>query len=211
MTGRTEPGQAGEPGLSESDLGPDPLARIAAWLEDARAAGVLFPDAAAIATSGAEGQPTVRHVLVKTIDERGLVFFTNRQSRKAGQLSENPRASLAFLWRELERQVCATGTVTRVDDEESDTYFASRPREARIGAWASAQSRPVSSREALDAAYAEMQARFPGEEIPRPPHWGGYRLRPDTIEFWKGRAHRLHDRFLFTRSDDGWDVGRLWP
>jgi len=203
---------AREPGgLTEADLGPDPIARLVAWLDEARNAGVRFPEAAALATADADGWPSVRHVLVKFVDERGLTFFTNRESRKARQLAENPNAGLAFYWRELDRQVCVTGGASLVDDAESDEYFQTRPREARIGAWASRQSRPVSSRGELEAAFAEIAARFPGEDVPLPPHWGGYRIEPETIEFWKGREHRLHDRFRFTRDGAAWRLERLWP
>lgn len=203
---------AHEPGgLTEADLGPDPIVRFVAWLEEARLAGIGFPEAAALATADAEGRPAVRHVLVKIVDERGFTFFTNRESRKGRHLAENPNAALAFSWRETDRQVCVTGRASPVDDRESDAYFRSRPREARLGAWASRQSRPVGSRDELDAAFAEVDARFPGEDIPLPPHWGGYRLEPETIEFWKGREHRLHDRFRYTREGDAWRLERLWP
>ena len=203
---------AHEPGgLTEADLGPDPIARLVAWLDEARNAGVRFPEAAALATADPDGAPAVRHVLVKVVDERGLTFFTNRESRKGRQLAENPNAGLAFYWSELDRQVCVTGGVSLVDDAESDEYFRTRPRDARIGAWASRQSRPVSSRGELDAAFAEFAARFPGEDVPLPPHWGGYRIQPEAIEFWKGREHRLHDRFRFTREGAAWRLQRLWP
>ena len=198
-------------GLTEADLGPDPIARLVAWLDEARNAGVRFPEAAALATADPDGAPAVRHVLVKVVDERGLTFFTNRESRKGRQVAENPNAGLAFYWRELDRQVCVTGGVSVVNDAESDEYFRTRPRDARIGAWASRQSRPVSSRGELDAAFAEFAARFPGEDVPLPPHWGGYRIQPETIEFWKGREHRLHDRFRFTREGAAWRLQRLWP
>ena len=198
-------------GLTEADLGHDPLARLVAWLDEARDAGVRFPEAAALATADAEGRPAVRHVLVKVVDEHGLTFFTNRESLKGRHLAENPNAALAFYWRELDRQVCVTGPASRVDDAESDAYFRTRPREVRVGAWASRQSRPVGSREELDAAFTEVSARFPGQDVPLPPHWGGYRLEPETIEFWQGREHRLHDRFRFTRDDGAWRVERLWP
>jgi len=203
------PGHVG-PGLSEDDLGPDPVARLRSWLDEALAVGVAFPEAAALATADAHGGPAVRHVLVKQVDARGLVFFTNHESRKGRHLAENPRAALSFLWRELDRQAGVTGTAIRIPDEESEAYFATRPREARIGAWTSLQSRPVASREELEAEYAAMQARFP-DEVPLPPHWGGYRLVPDAFEFWRGREHRLHDRFRYTRLDAGWRLERLWP
>lgn len=197
-------------GLTEEDLGPDPVARLGAWLEEARVARIAFPEAAALATADARGAPAVRHVLVKQVAPEGLTFFTNRGSRKGRHLAENPNAALAFLWRELDRQVCVTGSVVEVAREASESYFATRPREARIGAWASRQSRVVSSREDLENAYRETESRFPGE-VPLPPHWGGFRLAPDTIEFWKGREHRLHDRFRFTREGAGWRLERLWP
>jgi pyridoxamine 5'-phosphate oxidase len=197
-------------GITEADLGPDPIERFHAWFHDAREAGIVFPEAVALATADAEGRPAVRHVLVKGVDERGFTFFTNRESRKGRHLAENPNAALAFLWRELDRQVCVTGTVAPIDDAESDAYFATRPREARLGAWASRQSRPVASREELEAGFGAAADRFP-EDVPRPPNWGGYRVAPETVEFWKGRAHRLHDRFRYTREGDGWRLERLWP
>jgi pyridoxamine 5'-phosphate oxidase len=197
-------------GLSEGDLGSDPVRALVSWLEDARAAGVPFPEAAALATADGSGIPAVRHVLVKVIDERGLTFFTNVESRKGRHLAENPNAALAFLWRELDRQVCVTGATAPLARDESEAYFATRPREARLGAWASRQSRVLSSRSELEAAYREMESRFP-DEVPLPPHWGGFRLAPETFEFWKGREHRLHDRFRFTRTGDGWRLERLWP
>ena len=186
--------------LTRADLGRDPIATLVAWLDGARAAGVRFPEAAALATADAEGRPAVRHVLVKGVDERGLTFFTNRESRKGRHLAENPNAAIAFYWRELDRQVCVTGAALPIDDAAAEAYFRTRPREARLGAWASRQSRPVASREELD-----------GDDVPLPPHWGGYRLEPETIEFWQGREHRLHDRFRFTRERDTWRVERLWP
>jgi pyridoxamine 5'-phosphate oxidase len=196
--------------LTEADLGPDPIVRFRAWFDEARDAGILFPQAVALATADADGRPAVRHVLMKGVDERGFTFFTNRESRKGHHLAENPNAALAFLWRELDRQVCVTGTVAPIDDAESDAYFATRSREARLGAWASEQSRVVDSRDALEEAFEHTAERFPAD-VPRPPHWGGYRLAPETIEFWKGRSHRLHDRFRYTREGDVWRLERLWP
>jgi pyridoxamine 5'-phosphate oxidase len=204
------PGHPG-PGLTEADLGPDPIVRFREWLADARSAGIVFPEAAALATSDADGRPAVRHVLVKDVSDEGFTFFTNRESRKGAHLARNPWSALAFLWREIDRQVCLTGTATVLDDEASLAYFRTRSREARLGAWASKQSRPVGSRAQLDAAFAEFAERFPTDDIPLPPHWGGYRLVPETIEFWKGREHRLHDRFRFDREGDAWRVTRLWP
>jgi pyridoxamine 5'-phosphate oxidase len=186
------------------------MAGFLAWFEDARAAGIAFPEAAALATADADGRPAVRHVLVKVVDARGFTFFTNRGSRKGRHLAENPNAALAVYWREIDRQVCVTGTAAPISHEESAAYFGTRSREARLGAWASMQSRPVGSREELDEAYAATSARFPGD-VPLPPHWGGYRLEPGTVEFWKGREHRLHDRFRYTREGAGWRLERLWP
>lgn len=197
--------------LTEGSLGPDPIAALGAWLDEARLAGVVFPEAAALATSDAGGHPAVRHILVKGIDARGLAFYTNRESRKGRHLAENPNAAIALYWREIDRQVTVAGSVTPMSDDDSFAYFRTRPREARIGAWASRQSLPVASREALDASFAELDARFPGEDVPLPPHWGGYRLEPQTLEFWKGREHRLHDRFRYTREADAWRLERLWP
>lgn len=198
-------------GLTEASLGPDPIAALRAWLDEARAAGVVFPEASALATADADGRPGVRHVLIKGVDELGLAFYTNRESRKGRHLAENPNAAIALYWRELDRQVTAAGPVTPMSAEDSFAYFRSRPREARIGAWASRQSRPVASRDALDAAFAELDARFPGDDVPLPPHWSGYRLEPETFEFWKGREHRLHDRFRYTRERGAWRLERLWP
>src|SRR4029450_10304807 len=155
-------------GLTETDLGPDPITRIVAWLDGARAAGVRFPEAAALATADARGRPAVRHVLIKAVDERGLTFFTNRESRKGRHLAENPNAALALYWHALDRQVSVTGPATRVTDAESLAYFRTRPREARLGAWASRQSRPVGSRQELDAGFAAGSERFPGGEGPLP-------------------------------------------
>ena len=198
-------------GLTEGSLGPDPIAELVAWLEQARAAGVAFPEAAALATANAEGRPAARYILVKRIDERGLTFYTNRESRKGRHLAENPHAAIALYWRELDRQITVAGPVTPMSDQDSIAYFRTRPRDARIGAWASRQSRPVASREALEAEFAELDARFPGDDVPLPPHWGGYRLEPETVEFWKGREHRLHDRLRYTRDGGAWRLERLWP
>jgi pyridoxamine 5'-phosphate oxidase len=197
--------------LHRRDLQPNPMAQFTSWLGDAEAAGVPLPNAMGLATADAQGRPSVRHVLLRGVDD-GFVFFTNYESRKGRQLSENPHAGLVFLWKALERQVNVTGTVARASTEESEAYFRTRPREARIGAWASPQSRVLASREELDARVEEIEDRYP-DEIPLPPFWGGYRLTPDSIEFWQGRLHRLHDRFRYSRNaDDGdWRVERLSP
>ena len=205
------PARADEP-LLEGDLDPDPIVQFRVWLEDARAAGVLFPEAMALATADGHGRPAVRHVLLRGLDDRGFVFFTNYESRKGRHLSDNPNAALVFLWRELDRQVSVAGEVERTSVDESAAYFASRPREAQLGAWASRQSEVVASRDALDSAFAETTSGFEGRDVPLPPHWGGFRVRPGTIEFWKGRRHRLHDRLRYARRDDGgWTLERLYP
>ena len=181
------------------------------WYDDAEAEGIHMPNALALATAGADGAPSARHVLLRGFDERGFVFYTNYASRKARQLDENPRAAFAILWKELERQVCVTGTVKRTSREESEAYFATRPREARIGAWASHQSEVIESRAELMSRFTAAGARYPDNDVPLPPFWGGYRLDPQTIEFWQGRAFRLHDRMRYTKAGDDWDLDRLYP
>jgi pyridoxamine 5'-phosphate oxidase len=197
--------------LRRADLLDDPIEQFRRWLGDAESAGIPLPNAMAVATADAEGRPSVRHVLLRGIDERGFTFFTNYDSRKGRQLAENPHAGLVFLWKLLDRQVNATGTTERVDPAESDAYFATRPREARLGAWASAQSSVLESREELERRVAEADERFAGTEVPRPPNWGGFVVRPDTVEFWQGRRSRLHDRFRYAREDAGWRIDRLSP
>jgi pyridoxamine 5'-phosphate oxidase len=200
--------------LRRADLHPDPIGQFLRWFEEAETAGIALPNAMALATTGADGRPSVRHVLLREADQRGFVFYTNHGSRKGRQLDENPRAAVVFLWKVLDRQVSVTGDVRRVDDEESDAYFASRPREAQIGAWASAQSSVLRDRHELEERVEDVSARFADVPIPRPPHWGGYRLTPDSVEFWQGRPFRLHDRFLYARDDGertGWSVERLSP
>ena len=195
--------------LDEADLDPDPLRQFAAWFEEAGAAGVRAPDAMALATAGADGRPSVRMVLLKGFDERGFVFFTGYESRKGAELTANPRAALLFYWDPLGRQVRIEGPVERVAEAESDAYFASRPRGAQISASVSPQSRVVESRAALEAAATELEAR--GGELPRPPSWGGFRLVPETYEFWQHRANRLHDRLRYRREGGRWMIERLGP
>ena len=200
--------------LRRADLHPDPIGQFLRWFGDAEAAGIALPNAMALATTGADGQPSVRYVLLRDADERGFVFYTNHGSRKGRQLDENPRAAIVFLWKEIDRQVSVTGGVRRVEDDESDAYFATRPREAQIGAWASPQSSVLSDRRELEERVGDVSARFRDAPIPRPPHWGGYRLTPDAVEFWQGRPFRLHDRFQYARDADertGWRVERLSP
>jgi pyridoxamine 5'-phosphate oxidase len=197
--------------LRREELLDDPIDQFRRWLGDAEAAGIPLPNAMAVATADAEGRPSVRHVLLRGVDERGFTFFTNYDSRKGRQLAENPHAGLVFLWKLLDRQVNATGTAERVDPAESDAYFATRPREARLGAWASAQSSVLESREELERRVAEADERFAGVDVPRPPNWGGFLVRLDTVEFWQGRRSRLHDRFRYAREDGRWRVDRLSP
>jgi pyridoxamine 5'-phosphate oxidase len=197
--------------LHRSDLLDDPTEQFVRWLADAEGAGIALPNAAALATAGLDARPSVRHVLLRSADERGFVFYTNHDSRKGRQLAENPNAALVVLWRELDRQVSIAGRVGRVDAEEADAYFASRPRGARIGAWASPQSAVLHDRAELDRRVEDVEARFRGQDVPRPPNWGGYRLVPSSFEFWQGRAFRLHDRFRYEREPAGWRLERLAP
>jgi len=197
--------------LEAENLPSEPLPIVRRWIEEAAAAGIRLPNAIALATAAADGRPSVRHVLLRGLDDRGFVFYTNHGSRKARELAENARAAFALYWGELDRQVTVAGDVERVIDEESDAYFATRPREARLGAWASRQSSELSSRRELLERYDEVEARYRAEEVPRPPFWGGYRVVPIRVELWQGRLHRLHDRFEYVHDGDGWSLRRLAP
>ncbi len=189
----------------------DPHVLFEDWLAEARASEPNDAEAMALATADADGSPSVRMVLLKGHDRRGFAFYTNSESRKGGELAVNPRAALAFHWKSLRRQVRAEGRIEPVAGEEADGYFASRSRDARIGAWASDQSRPLDSRARFEARYEALVAEFEGKEVGRPPYWLGYRLVPDRIEFWADRPHRLHERRLFVRAGDGWNEGLLYP
>ena len=189
----------------------DPFALFDSWYAEAKASEPNDPNAMALATADADGRPAVRMVLLKGHGADGFVFYTNRTSRKADDLRENMQAGLLFHWKSLRRQIRIEGRVTLASEAESDAYFASRGRDSQLGAWASDQSSPLESRATFEARFAEMQARFDGGDVPRPPHWGGYRVTPDRIEFWQDRAHRLHERRLFTPTDGGWREGLLFP
>ncbi len=199
-------------GLTEEEAGADPIALFDRWYLEAREAGLYLPESMALATSTAGGRPSVRQVLLKAFDDRGFVFYTNYESRKGAEITENPVAALAVHWPILQRQVRINGPVEKTSSEESRAYFDSRPRGSRIGAWASDQSSVLAGRDELERRFKETQERFPGgSELPLPPFWGGYRVTPETIEFWQGRANRLHDRLRFTRVADGWTIDRLYP
>lgn len=189
----------------------DPFALFHIWYSEARTTEINDSNAMALATADAQGHPSVRMVLLKGYDERGFVFYTNRESRKAGDLAANPHVALLFHWKSLRRQIRIEGPIAFASDAESDAYFASRSRDSQLGAWASDQSRPLDARATFEARFAEVQARFEGQPVPRPPHWGGYRVTPERIEFWLDREHRLHERRVFTRAGDGWAEGMLYP
>jgi pyridoxamine 5'-phosphate oxidase len=197
-------------GLSESDADRDPMRQFERWFEDALRAKLPLPNAMTLATVSRDGAPAARVVLLKGVEHGGFVFYTNYRSRKAREIGERAQACLVFLWSDLERQVRITGRVEKVDAADSDAYFVTRPAGSRLSAWASEQSEKVASRAVLEQAMAEVKARY-GDSPPRPPHWGGYRVTPTEIEFWQGRADRLHDRLLYTRDAAAWKIERLAP
>jgi pyridoxamine 5'-phosphate oxidase len=200
-----------EGGLDVGDLEPDPVAMFRRWLDEALAAGVHEPNAMVISTVGLDARPSSRMVLLKGLDERGFVLFTNHTSRKARELEANPHCSLLFPWHPLERQVRVEGTAHVLERESVEAYHRLRPRGAQLGAWASTQSQAVASRAALSAAYAEVAERFEGRPVPVPDHWGGYRVAPESVEFWQGRPSRMHDRLVYVRAEPGWEIRRLAP
>lgn len=197
--------------LERDGMHSDPIVQFTAWFEEARVAESGEPNAMTLATADAEGQPSARIVLLKSVDQAGFVFFTDYRSRKGHELEANPRVALCFHWATLQRQVRIVGLARRLDREAAGAYYRSRPRGSRLGAWASTQSQPLEGRAALEAELARVEAQYPGEEIPLPPHWGGYVVTPHEIEFWQGRPDRLHDRFLYTHPEAGWHCARLSP
>jgi pyridoxamine 5'-phosphate oxidase len=204
----------GEHGLDTPDLAPEPIGMFRRWLDDAVAAGLHEPNAMTVSTVSTAGRPSSRMVLLKGLDARGFVFYTNYDSRKGRELAVNRAAALLFPWHDLQRQVRVEGTVTQVSREESEAYFAGRPRDAQLGAWASHQSEEVASRAELQAVYDEAAARFEGGPVPCPPRWGGFRVAPEVVEFWQGRRGRMHDRLVYRSGTGGearWTVTRLAP
>ena len=198
-------------GLDEADLLDDPIAMFRAWMHAAVVAGLHEPNAVVVSTATPAGVPSSRVVLLKGLDERGFVFFTNYESRKGAELLANPACALLFPWHDLERQVRVEGTARQLSREENDAYFATRPRGSQLGAWASPQSQVMTDRAALDARYAELAGRFGEDEVPTPPHWGGFLVSPEVVEFWQGRRGRMHDRLRYRRTTDEWVTERLAP
>ena len=198
-------------GLIELSADPDPIALFSRWYDEAEESGLLLPESMSLATSTLPGAPSVRMVLLKGVDQEGFRFFTNYESRKAREIEANPQVALCFYWSVLERQVRVEGSVSRLPKAESEAYFGTRPRGSQIGAWASDQSRKVPDRKTLELKVVDVEGRFDEEDIPLPSYWGGYLLKPHRIEFWQGRADRLHDRLLYTQTDRDWLITRLQP
>ena len=198
-------------GIDRHELLAAPLAQFKAWFDQAKTAGVVEPNAMVLSTSGLDGFPSSRTVLLKAADERGFSFFTNYDSKKGEEIAANPRATLLFPWFSLERQIHITGSLVKTSEEESVTYFARRPYGSQLGALASDQSDVIADRKVLEGRLAELKAKYPEGQVPKPPHWGGYRLIPHHFEFWQGRTNRLHDRFVYTLKGDKWEIVRLSP
>jgi pyridoxamine 5'-phosphate oxidase len=197
--------------LDESTVSPDPITEFARWFEEAVKAQVMEPNAMTLATASRDGVPSARIVLLKGFDQRGFVFFTDYRSQKGAELQGNPHAALVLYWAELERQVRITGPASSIAREESEAYFRSRPRASRISAWVSHQSQVIGNRRQLEDRVPELDGRFPGDDVPLPPHWGGFRVSPVALEFWQGRTSRLHDRIRYVRAGDTWRIERLSP
>ena len=198
--------------LSESDVSPDPIVQFGQWFDEAIDSRVLEPNAFALATASPDGRPSARTVLLKGFDHNGFVFFTNYESRKGHELKANPHAAMLFTWLDLQRQIRIEGSIEKISQEESLNYFQSRPRESQIGAWASPQSRPIEAREVLENTQSAIALKYAGvEKLPLPPFWGGYRVTPVWFEFWQGRESRLHDRVVYSKTEEGWKIGRLAP
>ena len=199
-------------GLAEKDLARDPFRQFDTWFQEAEAAKIVEPNAMTLATASRDGRPSARTVLLKGVDGRGFVFYSNYESRKGRELESNPRATLLFPWIALERQVIVEGTIAKVSREEAEAYFHSRPLPSQLSAWVSQQSSVISGRKVLESTMKELEKKYAGVVVPLPPHWGGYRVAPESVEFWQGRRSRLHDRLRFRRGDDGgWIVERLAP
>ncbi len=197
--------------LIESEVNKDPFKQFEAWLKEALEAEIIEPHAMTLSTANKNGQPASRIVLLREVNEIGFIFYTNYNSDKGRQIAENPKASLNFFWPQIERQLCVEGILEKVNETVSDSYFQSRPRESKIGAWVSEQSSVIKNRDLLEEKFIELSGKYPGEDVPRPPHWGGYLLKPTAIEFWQGRPSRLHDRIQYVLSEKKWLIQRLSP